>query len=193
VDGVITVVNLEQVLSLQEREAALAKNQVSGCNIIVLNKVDLDDEEGTKVADVQKWIQGIKPNVPILKASYGKLPPPVLIGQKGLPKTSALMNDALLVPSVNKEEHNHAEQLFETWCYESTDPMNMSAFQHLLGILPSALFCVKGFIFAKNKPLTKLLFQMVGKRAVVSEHAWAFAGRSKTSDKIGFHCTQGHL
>jgi G3E family GTPase len=62
----------------------------------------------------------------------------------------------------------------------------------LLSHLPTTLFRAKGFVYAVDKPKSRLLLQLVGRRAVVSENRpWGetlpqtrlvFIARSNTCD-----------
>src|SRR6056300_520559 len=58
-DGVVTVVDAEQVLTLPDEEARLARAQVAGADLLVLNKVDLVDAE--KLDEVKTRVREIKP------------------------------------------------------------------------------------------------------------------------------------
>ncbi len=78
VDGVITVVDAEHVLGLPDAEAKLARTQVAGGDLIVLNKTDLVDAD--TLSNVKKWIREVKPKVQIFNATFGRIPMEVLLG-----------------------------------------------------------------------------------------------------------------
>jgi G3E family GTPase len=75
----ITVVAAEQALALPDEEAGLARLQIAGSDLIVLNKVDLVDI--AQLAEVQAWIKEMRPGVQILEATHCRLPLEILGGQ----------------------------------------------------------------------------------------------------------------
>ena len=70
--------------------------------------------------------------------------------------------------------------------------MNLGLLQQLLNHLPSTLFRAKGFVYAADQPNSRLLLQLVGRRAVLSvDRPWGdsppqtrlvFIARSETCD-----------
>ena len=158
VDGVLTVVDAEHALSTPDEEAVLARAQVAGGDLIVLNKTDLVD--AATLSNVKDWIREVRPAVQILDASYCRVPIEVLLGVEHLEGAS---------PDSHAASHHHDHGLdFETWSYESQHPLRLGLLQQLLNHLPSTVFRAKGFIYAADKPHSRLLLQLVGRRAVVS-------------------------
>ena len=158
VDGVITIVDAEQVLGLPDAEAKLARTQVAGGDLIVLNKTDLVDAD--TLSNVKDWIHELKPTVQIFDATYGRIPMEVLLGVEHQHETSR--DDQ---PS---SSHHHHDLQFETWSYESDEPLNLGLLHQLLNHLPVTLFRAKGFVYAADQPNNRLLLQLVGRRAVLS-------------------------
>jgi len=158
VDGVLTVVDAEHALGTPDEEAALARAQVAGGDLIVLNKTDLVD--AATLSNVKDWIREVRPAVQILDASYCRVPIEVLLGVEHLHAASP---DGLAASS----HHDHGLD-FETWSYESHHPLHLGLLQQLLNHLPGTLFRAKGFVYAADKPHDRLLLQLVGRRAVVS-------------------------
>ncbi|MGB5391709.1 MAG: GTP-binding protein, partial [Thermoanaerobaculia bacterium] len=158
VDGVLTVVDAEHALSTPDEEAVLARAQVAGGDLIILNKADLVD--ATTLSDVKDWIREVRPAAEILEASYCRVPIEVLLGVEHLHDASP---DGLAASS----HHDHGLD-FETWSYESHHPLHLGVLQQLLNHLPSTVFRAKGFVYAADKPHDRLLLQLVGRRAVLS-------------------------
>jgi G3E family GTPase len=187
VDGVITVVDAEHALGLEGSEAKLARMQLEGCDLVVLNKVDLVDTD--TLSKVEGWIRSIK-SAPIFHATYGSLPIEVMLGVSRPHDFAAI--DALSSGTGRGHHHHHDVSLFETWSYESHEPLSLNILQQLLSHLPTTLFRAKGFVYAVDKPKSRLLLQLVGRRAVVSENRpWGetlpqtrlvFIARSNTCD-----------
>ncbi|RXP60912.1 GTP-binding protein [Lutibacter sp. HS1-25] len=159
VDGVLTVVDAEQVLNIPEQEMQLAKLQISAADLIVLNKIDLVNEE--KLFEVESWIGSLNKRSQILCAEKCKLPIEVLLGVEA---------GKYFNRQVEKVQHDHHHEVtFESWSYQSTNPLKLSLFNQLLTHLPPELFRAKGFIYAKENPSKRLLLQMVGRRTILSE------------------------
>ncbi|QIR15058.1 CobW family GTP-binding protein [Shewanella aestuarii] len=161
VDGILTVVDAEQVLNIPEQEMKLAKLQVSAADLVILNKIDLVNDE--TVSEVESWIGSLNRRAQILYAEKCKLPIDVLLGVEA-GKALNINNQT------EKLSHaHHHDVTFESWSYESHSPFKLSLLNQLLNHLPSELFRAKGFIYAKENQTKRLLLQMVGRRTILSE------------------------
>jgi G3E family GTPase len=107
VDGVITVIDAELILELEDSEAKLARTQVEGCDLVVLNKVDLVDTD--ILSKVEGWIRSIK-SAPIFHTTYGSLPIEVMLGVSRPNDCAAI--DALSSRSAIGHRHHHDASLF---------------------------------------------------------------------------------
>ena len=165
IDGVLTVVDAEQILSIPEQEAKLAKEQIIGADLIILNKIDLVDAE--TLSKVRQWIEKQKPNIPILAAENCQLPIEVLLGVNAPEDTPRGTKQTASEHSHGPHDHHHSLE-FETWNYVSDQPMHLALVQQLLNHLPATLFRAKGFLFTTDKPDYRLVLQLVGRRAVMS-------------------------
>jgi G3E family GTPase len=65
------------------------------------------------------------------------------------------------------DDHAH-ELLFDTWTYYSEEPLHMAFFQELLYNLPSTVFRAKGFVYSMQEPQTRMVVQVVGRRATIT-------------------------
>ncbi len=163
-DGVITLVDAEQALVLPEEAMKLARAQVTGGDLIILNKTDLVDDE-TRF-QVRRWIEDIRPGVQILESAHCSLPLEVLLAGK---INGAHGHDVLPdLREITDHHGHHHSQLFETWTYESDIPLQLGLLQHLLSHLPKTLYRAKGFIYAAEKPHRRLVLQLVGRRATIA-------------------------
>jgi G3E family GTPase len=176
-DGVITVVDAEQVLDLPAEEAALAHVQVVGGDLVVLNKVDLVD--AARLVQVKDWLREIRPGAPVFETSQCRLPMDVLLGIDGArPETAASdanppldvhVHDGSPLRYIHGGAHDHDHTLaFETWSYASDTPMEFGLLQQVLTHLPETVFRAKGFVYATEKSQRRLVFQLVGRRATVT-------------------------
>jgi G3E family GTPase len=162
-DAVITVVDAEQVLTLPEEEAVLARAQVAGGDLVALNKVDLVDE--ASLARVRTWLQEVRPGMPVFETSQCELPMEILIGPEVARRVERASADASSVDvhvhdhSSATEVHDHEHTLaFDTWAFMSDAPMELGVLEQVLKHLPETF----------EKPQRRLVFQLVGRRATVS-------------------------
>ena len=178
-DGVVTVVDAEQALTLPDEEAGLARAQVIGGDLMVLNKVDLVDE--ARREQVKNWLREIRSGVTVFETTQCQLPMEILLGtDRTPPATTASAADPALDVHVHDgspaaaahdgdhaPDHDHA-LAFDTWTYASDTPMAFGLLQQVLTHLPETVFRAKGFVQAVEKPHRRLVFQLVGRRATVS-------------------------
>ena len=176
-DSVVTVVDAEQVLTLPDEEAELARTQVAGGDLMVLNKVDLVD--AARLEQVKNWLREIRPGVTVFETSQCRLPVEVLLGTDRMhPATAVSVTDRALDVHVhdgsraaqdvnNAHDHDHA-LAFDTWTYASETPMEFGLLEQVLTHLPNTVFRAKGFVQAVEKPHRRLVLQLVGRRATVS-------------------------
>ena len=176
-DGVITVVDAEQSLGLPEEEMKLARVQVAGGDLIALNKTDLVDK-GT-LGRVHEWIGSIRPGVQVFETTQCRLPMEILLGksaaktERGDPDTELGVHTHEVSTSKEADdahEHHHHEHdlMFDTWTFTSTTPMILGLIQQLLSHLPSTLFRIKGFVHTVEEPQSRMVLQLVGRRATIS-------------------------
>jgi G3E family GTPase len=171
-DAVVTVVDAEQSLDLPIQEARLARAQVVGGDLILLNKVDLVDDE--KLAQVHDWINSIRPGVQVFETTQARLPMEILLGtgaagakqleEERDPELAVHVHE---VSTSHDHDHEH-ELLFDTWTFTSQMPLQLTLMQELLKHLPSTLFRVKGFVYAIEEPESRMVVQLVGRRATVT-------------------------
>ena len=178
-DGVVTVVDAEQALTLPDEEAGLARAQVIGGDLMVLNKVDLVD--AARLEQVKNWLREIRSGVTVFETTQCRLPMEILLGtDRTPPATTASAADPALDVHVHDgspasaahdgdhaPDHDHA-LAFDTWTYASDTPMAFGLLQQVLTHLPETVFRAKGFVQAVEKPHRRLVFQLVGRRATVS-------------------------
>ncbi len=183
-DGVITLVDAEQLLLIDDEESLkMAKKQIEGANLVVLNKTDLVNEETMR--KVHDWIVKINSSLQILETSHSKIPLEILLGINGNLASRPINGDVLTLDK--HREHNHAHGIeFETWTFESKEPLSLEALQIFLKHIPKSVYRVKGFIYAAEKPHKRILLQLVadGQLLAVTGH-WA---DDKKETRAGFYC-----
>jgi G3E family GTPase len=183
-DGVITVVDAEQALDLPAEEARLARIQVAGGDLIVLNKVDLVDT--ATLGGVREWIDGVRPEIQVFETSRCRLPMEILLGAA---TTLAENAGVTAAPGVRVHEvgtrseapgHDHRAEHdigFDTWTYTSEAPLSLAWFQQIITHLPSTVFRMKGFVYILEEPERRTVVQLVGRRATLTpSRSWGSEG-----------------
>lgn len=175
-DGVITLVDAEQALVLSEEAMKLARAQVTGGDLIVLNKIDLVNVDAR--SQVRNWIEDIRPGVRILESAHCSLPLEVLLGVHSMDPGTATVRKINVahghdvLPEGRISSHHH-DRVFDTWSYESDSPLQLGLLQQVLSHLPKTIYRAKGFIYAAEKPHRRLVLQLVGRRATIAVNgAW---------------------
>lgn len=174
-DGVITVVDAEQTLDLPAKEARLARTQVAGGDLIVLNKVDLVDT--ATLAGVLEWIDDVRPGIQVFETSRCRLPMEILLGAGTMTAGNAGVTAGPEVhvhevgTSSQAPDHDHGDDHdigFDTWTYTADAPLSMVWLQEIITHLPSTVFRMKGFIHSADEPERRTVVQLVGRRATLT-------------------------
>ncbi|MCB9769154.1 MAG: GTP-binding protein [Candidatus Omnitrophica bacterium] len=160
-DAIITVVDSELVLELSDEEDRLAQAQILGGDLFVLNKIDLVDE--VTLQKVRDWMTDLRPGVPIFETVKCQAPVESILGF-GRTRTNRFNSDAKY-EFIGLEPHPS----FETWTYISETPMAFELLQQVLTHLPKSMVRAKGFIYSNERRDRRLLFQLVGRRATISD------------------------
>ncbi len=143
IDAVVTLVDLENE---QAHADPLFGLQVEVADILILNKVDLvTDAELARFRT--RWTF---PALRVLEAVRANVPLDLILG------FSAPERDA---PNTPTPDHG-----FWTAPWQPTTPLDYPAFKHAVAALPANVFRAKGFLYLKDMPDEKVIFQQVGSR-----------------------------
>lgn len=154
VEGLLTVVDADTLPALLKSDtAALARAQIAGADLIVLNKCDLVDEAQRK--RVRAEIHSIQSSARIFETNHAQLPLDVLLAP-----------DTAHRQSLHKREETKATAPhgFEAVSWTSTNKLSLPLFKAFLESLPDTLFRAKGFLLLEELPPYRISFQMAGRR-----------------------------
>jgi G3E family GTPase len=176
-DGVITVVDATRTLDPHPEEERLARAQVAGGDLIVLNKVDLVAAEA--VADARAWIGDIHPGVQVFEAVQSRLPMEIVLGSGALntraadpaadAATGVHVHDMSTTTGTPDHDHDQSHGLvFDTWTYTSDAPVHLAMLESVLAHVPSTVFRIKGFVHVVEEPERRMVVQLVGRRATIT-------------------------
>ena len=144
---VVTVVDAD-FWEAREYFGPLFYNQIRAADLVLLNKVDLQDPE--KVPGYLAQIREICHTCSILPTFHCKIDPGVLWGLAGaaeLPKHFFLSPDHSLkkvFPHLHEEAHQQFMK-YVTFSFESTRPFREQCFRDLMATVPVELYRIKGF------------------------------------------------
>jgi G3E family GTPase len=186
VDGIITLVDAEQIHTLPSSSKMLAIDQVAAADIVVLNKVDLVSAQALQ--QVKEWITEVTPNARILETTYGKAPLELVlsVGKYALEKLAQReQRDVHVRPAGGDTQHEHSQDhklVFSTWSYQTDEPLHHAALTNAVNRLPGAIFRAKGILWLDDAMESKSILHVVGKRANLGiAGAW---GNVKPSSQI---------
>lgn len=156
-DGMIAVVDAEQLPLLPSQEALLAKCQIMAADLVVLNKVDLVDAHALE--HVRETIRASAEWARILEATNCEVPMELLFGLDPSPEE--------LAQRTPHRHHDHSDSGFETWTFRAESPLRFKDLAPYLSSLPREIFRVKGLVALQERPGDRLVLHVVGRRIYV--------------------------
>jgi G3E family GTPase len=157
VDGIIVVVDVEQIRSQAENKYVgdTVLRQLAQADMLILNKSDLVTD--LVRSDVRTWLRRQAPDTPVFETAQAQVPPAVLLGQP------------------RRQEHHVAGQPFlqghghRTWSIRRDRSIPFKAIARLAERLGKRAFRAKGFVYLEDRPQHRQLFQQVGRRWSVTD------------------------
>lgn len=153
VDGIVTVVDAEQLPHYKDGSATLAEEQIAVADVIVLNKVDLVPP--ADLAESKKaWLP---PRARVIETNFARVPLELVIGV-GRYDPARLNRAARAVHvheagvaaghdgEVHAGHHDHGV-VFDSWSWTTTEAVSLNAVKRVVGRLPPSIFRCKGILF----------------------------------------------
>jgi G3E family GTPase len=169
-DSVTCVIDADQFLEHQEYAQLnqLKQRQIGFADMVVLNKIDLAGPE--KVKQIHDWIDHHFNRIRIVETNYCDIPYEILLGVGRYDPAKMFFeefgqNDAHAENHV--EDHDHGI-VFNTWSYETDQPMSLEAVREMAKKLPGGIYRCKGVVFSVEVPQQRAVLQVVGRRTDVS-------------------------
>ena len=171
-DSVIAVVDADQLLDLSDHDAMLAYDQIAVADIVILNKIDLVTPE--YLAQVEAEIYRLVPDTRILRATYARVPPELLlgVGQFDLERLHRHAQRDIHIHTADEPDdhgHDHHEHdhslIYSTWNFTADKPFVLDRLKDALDALPLTVYRAKGVIWLHEYPHETAVFHLVGKRA----------------------------
>lgn len=172
IDSILTVIDAEQIETLQRENAVLAMNQVGMADIVILNKVDLADADTLQRA--RQYIKRVIPNSRVIETTHCDVPLPLIlnVGMFDAVRLAAREASAVHVHEAGHEhDHPHADHaaVFSTWTWQDSRPVSLKALKRAVEQLSPDIYRVKGTLYLADKPDTPAILQVVGRRVTLSE------------------------
>ena len=171
-DAIVTIVDAEQIGELTNTDKSLAIDQISGADIVVINKLDLvDTAERNRI---HEWIGEIGPHARLTDATQANVPLALILGTDAHANTTTPAHEPTEVhvhPATDKprssHSHNHAAE-YATWSWTHSEPLAFEAVYETFKTLPLAVFRAKGILWLREVPDKRVIAQMVGKRVTLA-------------------------
>lgn len=160
-DATVTVVDaLNSDASL--KDYAIASDQISAADVLILNKSDLVSEG--QLRDLHQRLQQLNPQAPIVESCWGDVNPAMIFEVEGRLAPAATN---ICVPPTDGEGRQppptHAHDHLWSRTMRLSQVLDRQAFLEAVALLPSSIFRVKGLIEVSD-PRETLLFQYVAGR-----------------------------
>lgn len=144
-DGLVSVVDADQLRFADDQVGALARRQVEGADLLVLNKTDLV----SNLDGVRDRIRSLDPEARVVEARHGQVPLDILLG---------------LSPRDRDLPGHEPHVTFRTFTWTRSEPAPFRPlFDGLLSLPPSVLRA-KGFLSLEERPGKKVVAHLVGQR-----------------------------
>jgi G3E family GTPase len=170
VDGILGVIDVANLLDLTGAAQALAIDQISMADIVILNKTDLVDNQ--QVDDVRDFVRSIVPMARILETQYADIPLAYLLGIGPFEPATLHAQDLpeVHIHSKDRQDHPHADhtRLFHTWAWQDDQPLAFAAVRDVIHTFPREIIRAKGWLYCADVPETRVHFQLAGTRATLT-------------------------
>ena len=181
-EGVITVVDAENVMELRGYDAQLSVDQIDFADIVVLSKADLVTPE--YLEKVKEYIRTVAPDARLIESNHGQVPLELVlgVGEYSIERLIDRKARDVHVHEVGEEhhhdydhEHDHQHHddhtmVYSTWHWTSREPLSITLLQDALTRLPTSLYRAKGFFYLAEYEAYRFFFQVVGRRIELAAH-----------------------
>jgi len=168
----------------------LIVDQIEFCNIIVLNKLDLLNEE--QIEKVVKIIRDFQPKAKIIKTIQSKINIDEITSYQKFDYEMVSSSSAIqkAIDSLSQENRGFTDEYgISSFSYEIKKPFDEEKFLDFINDdFPKELIRAKGYIWFKNRPQDVLLFEQAGRNSSVMAVAYWVAALDEQTQK---ECLEG--
>ena len=159
-EGVIVVTDAEAIRSqVQDPGAGLEViAQLLAGDLVVLNKSDLVSQH--ELEAVTDWLRELIPATRIVEASYGRLPPALMLERHPSYDRSVHRQPGGTSSRVI-ERHPH-EVGYSSWSWADSEPINDAGFRWWAATLPEGVVRGRGVLHLRSDPGSRFVFDLIG-------------------------------
>ncbi|MDX2378271.1 MAG: GTP-binding protein [Acidimicrobiia bacterium] len=156
VDGIVVVVDTEQLPDLTRDDLTLAVAQIEAADIVVLNKADLVSPQELELARAR--IASVVPGVRTLPAIRAQVPPELILG---VGRLEVAIGD-VATGEGDRTDHTSA---YKSWHWGSDEPLSLAGVREFVDRLPPDVYRAKGLLQLCEYPQYVVELQVVGRRS----------------------------
>jgi G3E family GTPase len=137
------------------------REQLTAADLLVLNKVDLVTEREKQ--SVRDWLGEMAPAARIVEASYGRIPPSLVLDWTG-ERSAALDRVRDLEPTRFTGGGADVDREYSSWSWSRDEALDAGAFRWWVASLPQTLLRGKGVLHFADDPGHRYVFHLAGRR-----------------------------
>ncbi|MEZ8116656.1 GTP-binding protein [Vibrio sp. 10N.222.51.C8] len=169
-NAIVTTIDAENILGLEGPMETLSKQQIQVADIVLVNKVDLVDAD--KLEQVKAWCRVQAPFAKLIDISFGEVDLPILFDA---PESTRFVTNKIAADQKECQHHDchdehchHVNHDFETFSFETDQPLNLQSLYPLLQQFSIDAYRMKGILNLTDRPDHRCVFQCTGQRANVT-------------------------
>jgi len=171
-DSITCIIDADAIFADGDNESLnmLKLRQIGFADLVVLNKVDLVGPEHIEV--IKEWIDHHIHRIRIIEATRCDVSLEILLAVGRFDPAHTVSQHAENDDHSHKHHHAHeaAGEMFDTWCYESSQPFSVEALREMVRReLPASIYRCKGIVYAEESPTKRFALQAVGRRVEIME------------------------
>lgn len=141
------------------RTAAHVRRQLEAADLIVVSKADLVAAD--VLAAVRARLRGTAPSAAVVEATFGDVPPDVLLGAR----------DRAARPRPDPAADAHPG--YASWSWSGAGALDGAGLAAMVGALPHGVLRAKGILHLREEPDHRFVLQLVGRRGSIRrDRAW---------------------
>ncbi len=154
-NGVVTLVDTETALehASDPNFGAIVTRQVSGADLVVLNKSDLATPAMSD--DVQAWARRIAPNAAIVRSTEANVATEVVLGYQASHAMPA---------QDGRDVSGGTSKPFRSWSFAFDEALSAERVRKLSETLPHGILRAKGTLYLADASEHRHVYQLVGRR-----------------------------
>ena len=161
VHNMIAVLDADLVVDEDAGYGDLAFEQISVSDIIVINKTDLVAAQ--QLGTLKKKVEALVPRASIWETEFGVVPLHVIFHDQLSEAMAGVQPDH--AADIRRHPHNHHDEMFGTWTYQSDERFSFNALQRAVENLPKEIYRAKGTVRLDLDSGDYGIFHLTGRRS----------------------------